>query len=240
MDNGFAAIIFGGVFTDGDRDIRQVATSDLVGVRFFGSEPGHRAGFDVSSAGDFNQDGFGDILIAVPGAALIAGLTNVVTIRTDGLGTNYAGLGITGVNVHGIGHGATPQGFDSPDAARDKIRQCHIEQIAKLASKLKAVPEGDGTMLDNTTIIYFSDVGDKHHASNKQWPYIVIGNVGGKLKTAGRYIQYPGKGAAGHHTIANWWMTLLHAVGKPQDDFGMKDPNVSPADQKGPLAELLA
>ncbi len=67
VDNGFAAIIFGGVFTDGDRDINQIATSDLVGVRFFGSEAGHRAGFDVSSAGDFNQDGFGDILIAVPG-----------------------------------------------------------------------------------------------------------------------------------------------------------------------------
>jgi len=67
VDNGFVAIIFGGVFTDGDRDINQIATSDLPGVRFFGSEAGHRAGFDVSSAGDFNQDGFGDILIAVPG-----------------------------------------------------------------------------------------------------------------------------------------------------------------------------
>jgi hypothetical protein len=67
VDNGFVGIIFGGVFTDGDRDINQIATSDLVGVRFYGSQPGHRAGFDVSSAGDFNQDGFGDILIAVPG-----------------------------------------------------------------------------------------------------------------------------------------------------------------------------
>ena len=35
-------------------------------------------------------------------------------------------------------------------------------------------------MLDNTTMIYFSDVGDKHHASNREWPYIVLGNMGGK------------------------------------------------------------
>lgn len=67
VDNGLVAIVFGGVFTDGDRTIDQIGTSDLPGVIFCGSSAGHRAGVDVSSAGDFNQDGFGDILIAVPG-----------------------------------------------------------------------------------------------------------------------------------------------------------------------------
>ncbi len=67
VDNGFVGVIFGGVFVDGDRTISQIGTPDLPGVRFFGASSGHRAGFDVSSAGDFNQDGFGDILIAVPG-----------------------------------------------------------------------------------------------------------------------------------------------------------------------------
>jgi hypothetical protein len=67
VDNGFVGIIFGGVFTDGDRDIRQIGTADLRGTRFFGAAARHRAGSDVSSAGDFNQDGFGDLLIAVPG-----------------------------------------------------------------------------------------------------------------------------------------------------------------------------
>ena len=67
VDNGFVGIIFGGVFVDGDRDITQIATSDLPGTIFFGSGAGHRAGISVSSAGDYNQDGFGDLLIAVPG-----------------------------------------------------------------------------------------------------------------------------------------------------------------------------
>lgn len=67
VDNGFAGIIFGGVFIDGDRDIGQLATSQLPGAIFFGSAAGHRAGMDISSAGDFNQDGFGDVLISVPG-----------------------------------------------------------------------------------------------------------------------------------------------------------------------------
>ncbi len=67
VDNGFVAVVFGGVFTDGDRTIDQIATPDLPGAVFYGASAGHRAGVDVSSAGDFNQDGFGDILIAVPG-----------------------------------------------------------------------------------------------------------------------------------------------------------------------------
>ena len=71
-------------------------------------------------------------------------------------------------------------------------------------------------------------------------PDIVIGDMGGKLKSAGRYIQYPHKGHAGHHTIASWWLTLLQAAGKPQDGFGMKDKNVDPECQRGPLKELLA
>ena len=67
VDNGFVGVIFGGEYIDGDRTIAQLATSQLPGVVFYGAAAGYRAGVDISSAGDFNQDGFGDILIAVPG-----------------------------------------------------------------------------------------------------------------------------------------------------------------------------
>jgi hypothetical protein len=70
VDNGFVGIIFGGVFLNGDRDITQLAnpiSQELPGVVFYGSGAGHRAGAHISSAGDFNQDGFGDLLITAPG-----------------------------------------------------------------------------------------------------------------------------------------------------------------------------
>ncbi len=65
--NGFVGIVFGGVSLDGDRTISQIGTPDLPGVRFYGTEVGDLAGWSVASAGDFNRDNFGDILIAAPG-----------------------------------------------------------------------------------------------------------------------------------------------------------------------------
>jgi len=66
-DNGFIGVIFGNINLDGDRTLSQLATNDLPGIKFFGANTGDRAGADVVSAGDFNRDGFGDLLIAAPG-----------------------------------------------------------------------------------------------------------------------------------------------------------------------------
>lgn len=67
VDNGYIGIIFGGVDRQGDRTISQLGTAELSGVIFYGTNPGDRAGSDISSAGDFDKDGFGDILITAPG-----------------------------------------------------------------------------------------------------------------------------------------------------------------------------
>lgn len=168
-------------------------------------------------------------------AALIAGLTNVIAIRPDGLGTVYSGLGVD-KGVHGLGHG---EGED-PVGHRRNIRRFHFDQIARLAAKLEATPERDGTMLDNTMIVYFSDAGEKHHASSSQWPFVLIGGLGDRLKPGGRYLQYPGYQASEHRTIANLHMTLAHVAGIPMDTFGQLDLNLDEAQQRGPLPELLA
>jgi hypothetical protein len=69
---------------------------------------------------------------------------------------------------------------------------------------------------------------------------ILLGSLGGKLKTAGRYLQFPAYGAKSHRTMANLYCTLLHAIGKPRDKFGVPDPGLKDLDQTGVVAELLA
>ncbi len=173
-------------------------------------------------------------------AALISGLTNVVTVHADDLSCVYSGIGV-GNNVHAIGHGAGYATLSSQDC-RDAIRTFHIELIASMAARLKSIPEGNGTMLDNTIIVYTSDNAANHHSVGLDWPMVVLGNAGGALKSNGRYLSYPRYGTHDHnHTICNWFTTLCHVAGVPQDLFGQPDMALGKTeDQQGPLSELVA
>lgn len=171
-------------------------------------------------------------------AALITGITNVASISTCDLSSSYQGLGIT-PSVHSFGHGASSGELTAQDC-RNLVRKFHFELIAGMAKKLAAVPEGDGTMLDNTVIVYVSDNSNKHHSTAFEWPMVVLGNMGGSLKSKGRYLCYPKHGATGHRTIGNWLTTLCHVAGIPQDYFGQPDLSLGTVEeQNGPLAELV-
>ncbi|MEI6234381.1 MAG: DUF1552 domain-containing protein [Planctomycetota bacterium] len=173
-------------------------------------------------------------------ATLVTGLSNVISIRMDWLSVKYEALGFKTTSVHDIGHGAaTDNGFSAAQAT-DAIRAFQVEQIAGLAARLQAIPEGNGTMLDNTLIVYLSDNGEAHHGTHHEWPFIVVGGKRMKLKTAGRYLRYPNYGKNGHKTIGNWYNTILHASGgKSQPYFGQVDASLGDIDLKGPLTELL-
>jgi hypothetical protein len=171
-------------------------------------------------------------------ATLISGLSNSISILCDDLQTNYDGIGIPGT-VHGIGHGATI-GEHNSEQCRDMIRKFHLELLSGLMHKLAKAPEGDGTMLDNTVIVYISDNSDKHHSFANEWPLLLFGGkFNGKLKSTGRYLQYPDYGKQGHRTIGNFLTTIVQAAGLPDKHFGHLDLGLSDIDQEGPLHELL-
>lgn len=174
-------------------------------------------------------------------AALISGLSNVITISSAAgirdFDICFKGLGLS-KGKHHTGHGGSQNGMDWSQTY-EFIRHFHFEQIAKLCRTLEAVPEGDGTMLDNTVIVYMSDGAEGHHSRCWEWPFVIIGDAGGKLKS-GRFVDYPGYGMLGHRTIANFYTTLLNLAGNSAERFGMADPNLKDLDQTGPLTELFA
>jgi hypothetical protein len=172
-------------------------------------------------------------------AALITGLTNTISIRADWLSVKYATFGFKRTSVHDIGHQKVTDNGLKRAAARDVIRKFQVDQVAKLAKRLKSVPEGDGTMLDNTMIIYFSDTGEAHHSQRREWPFVVVGGRGHKMKMAGRYLRYPKYTNEGHKTIGNWYNTILQANGGPsREHFGQLDAKLKDLDLRGPLSEL--
>ena len=174
-------------------------------------------------------------------AALIAGLTNVVTLASGGGGQQYIAFNELGIPIdgHEYGHGKGVNGLTA-DECFVKVRQYHCGLIAGLAAKLQSVREGNGTMLDNTLIIYLSDSGEAHHPNLKEWPVVLLGGLAGRLKSGGRYLQFPTYQTAQHRTLANLYLTLLHAAGKPRDRFGLPDAGLRDLDTRGLLPELLA
>ncbi|QDU96598.1 DUF1552 domain-containing protein [Lignipirellula cremea] len=172
-------------------------------------------------------------------AALASRLTNVVVIDTA---CGYQGyhiwkdLGVT-LDGHSIGHMA-----GQPDREKHAVpvRRFYAERVVDLAQRMAAIKEGNGTLLDNSLIIYLSDAAEEHHGTGQQWPMVLVGNLGGRLKTAGRFLQFPGYNKAGHRTMSNFFLSLLHAVGDKREKFGEPDRELADIDIAGPLAEILA
>jgi hypothetical protein len=186
------------------------------------------------------MDAMTDTLIA----ALVTGLTNVVTYTIDDLGTPEIGLpGNEGdrINRHSVGHGEGSSGV-SADAIREKLRIQQISQVARIVERLKATPEGKGSMFDNTMIMYFPEGGETHHASGSEAPFVIMAGNNCSLNLAGRYIRLPYHATEGHKTIGNWYTTLLNAHGNPIKHYGDFDQEMSrlKLDQAGAIKQLLA
>ena len=185
----------------------------------------------------------------IAAGTMIAGLTNVVTV-SGGAGPDRIGLSCMASEVgkgngfigsHGIGHGGSAAGMSASECHARIRRKC-LEKLAKFIKTLDSIPEGDapgGTMMDNTLVVYLSDSAEGHHPVCREWPFVLIGDLGGRLKLGNRYLRYPWYGKPGHRTIASLYTSLLQAVGDKANHFGIDDIAIKDIDQSGPLAELL-
>lgn len=182
----------------------------------------------------------------IAAGTLIAGLTNVVTVSAaagpDRIGldcmASEVGKGNGYIGAHGIGHGGSAAGLPAAECHALIRRKC-LEKLAKFIGTLEKIPEGDGTMMDNTLVVYLSDSAEGHHPVCHEWPFILIGDLGGRLKLGDRYLRYPWYGNVGHRTIANLYLSLLHAVGDRRETFGIADLALADLDQTGPLEEIM-
>ncbi|MEE2642211.1 MAG: DUF1552 domain-containing protein [Planctomycetota bacterium] len=171
------------------------------------------------------QKAFTDILVA----ALVTGLTNVVTYTIDELSTPIKGLpGNEGdhISIHELGHHGGYSGKGA-DEIREQIRIGHVQQVATIARRLQNVPEGGGTMFDNTMIFYFPENGEGHHSWGTEAPFVVLAGRNCRLEISGRYIRLPYHATPGHKTLGNWYTTLLNAHGNPIRHYGDLDLDMS-------------
>jgi len=100
----------------------------------------------------------------------------------------------------------------------ERIAHFHVAQYAYLASKLDSMKEGNGTVLDNSCLMFMSNmfVGRKH--DNSHLPLLLAGGLGGTLKT-GRSLNYMNAGDD-NRKMCSLYLSLMDRFGIKQDKFG--------------------
>jgi hypothetical protein len=83
------------------------------------------------------------------------------------------------------------------------------------AKKLQSIPEGDGTILDRTLILYGTNMGNSNQHLHYDVPHILVGGASGQLK-GGRHLAYPSKTVP----TGNLLLSILDMYGIHQESIG--------------------
>jgi hypothetical protein len=120
--------------------------------------------------------------------------------------------GGTSVGFHGGSHHQ-----DDPAQIRRyaDLNRYHVSTLAYLAEKLKAMPDGDGTMLDHSLILYGTNMGNSNQHQHYDVPHILVGGANGQLK-GNRHLAYERKTV----TTGNLLLTVLDMYGVHNDTQG--------------------
>lgn len=117
----------------------------------------------------------------------------------------------------------------NPAASKDSlvaIMRWYTSQFAYLISALKAVPEGTGTMLDNTAVLWVSELSVGNSHNRREMPFVLAGKAGGYFKT-GRFVTFPS--GTPHNDLL---LSLAQAMDVETKSIG------NPAYCSGPLKKL--
>ena len=182
------------------------------------------AATDVGAQNETLNQGVLEAMIDLSFQAQKCNLTHVSHVGIEGMEAphaKYTWLGQT--NNHHDDHHA----YNFP--VLQKIATWWMDKTAQMVANLAATPEGNGTMLDNSIVLFINCCGGSHHDGQNKHPVVMIAGKNTGLR-GGRYLQYP----EGSHCISDFYVSLANLfLAVPIKSFG--DPSVC----KGPLPGLV-
>ena len=113
-------------------------------------------------------------------------------------------------------HHPTSHHRDDPDkiAKLARINAYHTSLLAYYLARLQATPDGDGSLLDQMTLLYGGGLSDGHRHSSENLPVLVVGGAGGRLR-GGRHVR-----CAESTPMSNLHLTLMDTLGLAVERFG--------------------
>jgi hypothetical protein len=142
-------------------------------------------------------------------------MTRVVTfmLAREGGVRPYPEIGVPEAHHSISHHGGNPDLIEK----LAKIECYHMEQFAYFVEKMKGTPEGSGSLLDHSVVVYGAAIADPNRHDHDHCPTLIAGNAGGHIKT-GKHVAFT-QGTP----ISNLHLTMLDLVGVPTDKLGNSD-----------------
>ena len=152
------------------------------------------------------------LMLDLQRAAFQADLTRVATFMMGREGSlqSYPEIGVPDSH-HPLTHNGGKAEMVEKVA---KINAFHLELFARFVAKLKATPDGEGTLLDHVMIVYGSGLSDGDRHTHDDLPVVVVGGGAGRLKT-GRHVVYPKS-----TPMTNLFLALFERMDLPPDAVG--------------------
>jgi len=144
-------------------------------------------------------------------------LTRVASVQYS---TGFNQIRFPWLDEEGEGHALSHAGDSSTEAwaAMTNRVRWHAEEIAYFMGKLAAMPEGDGSVLDNTVVLWVTEIQEPPTHNQTNIPFVMAGGKNAGIKT-GRWLKVPGQP---HNNLL---VSLLNTFGGTETSFGHPDYN---------------
>ena len=141
--------------------------------------------------------------------------TDLTRVGTFMLSREVSGRAYPEIGVPDSHHGCSHHQNDPAKLEKlAKINTFHMQQFAYFLDKLQSTPDGDGTLLDHSMLIYGSGISDGNIHFHMDLPIVMVGGGGGTLK-GGRHLRY-----ANDTPLTNLYVSVLGKLGIPVEQFG--------------------
>src|SRR5205814_2234840 len=111
-----------------------------------------------------------------------------------------------------------PASHDDQSDAYERITRYYVSQLAYLAGRLAEMPEGEGKVLDNSCLLFLSNLWSGSRHDSGKVPLLLVGGLGGTLST-GRVLDYRDKGDD-NRKLCSLYLLLMERMGVKLDRFG--------------------
>jgi Protein of unknown function (DUF1552) len=111
-----------------------------------------------------------------------------------------------------------PTSHEDHSAAYERVTRYYVSQLAYLAGRLAAMPEGDSTVLDNSCLMFISNMWSGSQHDSSKLPVLLVGGLGGTLAT-GRVLDYVGRGDE-KRKLCGLYLSLMNRMGVTTQRFG--------------------